>query len=139
MNIATANRLRTFIATTVVSMLASSVTSACLAADSSDVPRIVVKFADLNISNPQGAASLYGRIAAAARVVCRPFDLDSRNLQSQARLKACIHTAITNAVAKVAKPELVAIYDAKSNLSVADRCRCPDSLVACNNWRRSER
>ena len=43
-----------------------------IAADDSDAHRAVVKFGDLNLSNPQGAAALYHRIWRAAVTVCRP-------------------------------------------------------------------
>lgn len=109
----TTTSIRTLIATALVSALASSV-AAVSAADNSDVPQAVVKFGDLNISNPQDAAKLYSRIAAAAYALCRPFDIDNRNLGAQARLKACVHKAIADAVTRVGQPELIAIYNAKN-------------------------
>lgn len=88
-----------------------------IAADNSDVPQTVVKFGDLNISNPQGAATLYSRISVAAHQVCESFDGDSRNLGSRALLGACIHKAIAGAVSKVGRPELFAVYRAKNHLA----------------------
>ena len=86
-----------------------------IAADNSDVSRIVVRFGDLNLSSPQGAARLYGRITAAANEVCKQFDIDSSNLESRVRLNACVQKAIADAVTKVGQPELLAIYSAKSH------------------------
>ena len=37
-------------------------------ADTSDIPSVTVKFADLDISRPAGATKLYGRIHGAARL-----------------------------------------------------------------------
>jgi UrcA family protein len=76
--------------------------------------RIVVKFGDLNLSNPQGAAKLYSRITSAANEVCKRFEIDSSNLQARARLNGCVLKAIADAVATVAQPELLAIYRAKN-------------------------
>ncbi len=84
-----------------------------IAADNSGVPQVVVKFGDLNVSDPQGAARLYSRITVAAYEVCRSFDVDARNLGSQERLLACVHKAIADAVTKVGRPELFAVYSAK--------------------------
>jgi UrcA family protein len=107
-------RLRGFIATAIFSALASSFAAVCTAADSSDTRNQTVKYADLNVSNPEGAATLYRRIAAAANDVCRSFELDSRYIGSQAGLNACVHKAIADAVAKVGRPELYTVYNSKN-------------------------
>jgi UrcA family protein len=107
-------RLRGFIATAIFSALASSFAAVCTAADSSDTRSETVKFADLNVSNPEGAAALYRRIATAANNVCRSFDNDSRYIGSQASLNACIHKAIADAVTKVGRPELFTVYNSKN-------------------------
>ena len=103
------------ITATLFGALALSCGAAAIAADNSDLPQAVVKFGDLNLSNPQGGATLYSRIAVAAHEVCKSFDNDSRNLASQARLEACVHKAIADAVTKVGEPELFAIYNAKNH------------------------
>ena len=107
--------MRTLIAKAVLSALTSSVAALSIGADNSDVPQAVVKFGDLNISNPRDAAKLYSRIAAAAYAVCTPFDIDNQNLGAQARLKACVHKSIADAVTRVGQPELIAIYKAKNH------------------------
>jgi UrcA family protein len=103
------------IATAVFAALALTWGAASIAAETSDVPQVLVKFGDLNLSNPQGATTLYSRIAAAANTVCKPFDINSRDLGSRARLDACVHTAIANAVTKVDHPGLFAVYNAKNH------------------------
>jgi UrcA family protein len=105
-------RLRGLIATAIVSAFASSFAVVCAAADSSRTVSETVKFGDLNVSNPQGAAALYGRIAAAARNVCGSYD--GLNLGSRASVSACVHKAIADAVTKVGRPELFAVYNANN-------------------------
>jgi UrcA family protein len=79
--------------------------------ESSDVPHVTVKYGDLAVSTPQGAATLYQRIWSAAVTVCRP--LDDRSLASKQARDACIHKAVVDAVAKVDQPALSAVYRAK--------------------------
>ena len=111
----TATYLPRLIKTVVFGALALSWGSASIAAGDIDVPQVVVKFGDLNLSNPQGAAKLYSRIAAAGNEVCKSLDINSRDLGSRARLHACVHKAIADAVTKVDQPELLAIYNAKNH------------------------
>jgi UrcA family protein len=111
----TSTNLPRLIKTAIFGALALSCGAVSMAADRSDVPQAVVKFGDLNLSNPQGAATLYGRIVAAAHEVCKSFDIDSRDLGDRARLDACVHKAIAGAVTKVGQPELFAIYNVKNH------------------------
>jgi UrcA family protein len=111
----TSSNLPRRITTAIFAALALTCGAVSIAADDSDVPQALVKFGDLNLSNPQGATALYSRIAAAANRVCKPFDTDSRDLGSRARVDACVHKAIANAVTKVDHPELFAIYNAKNH------------------------
>jgi len=83
--------------------------------DVGDVPQAVVKFGDLNLTSPQGAAALYDRIVAAAYQVCESFDVDMRGLVAGWQLLACVHSAIAHAVTKVGQPELFAIYNARNH------------------------
>lgn len=122
----TSARLRSQIATVVLSALAASFATVCAAADSTGAPTVIVKYGDLSVSNPQGAARLYGRIVAAAHEVCKGFDINSRDLASQARLKACVHKAIADAVTAVGQPQLLAIYNAKNGT------QAPTALVSQN-------
>jgi UrcA family protein len=76
------------------------------AGDSPETRSITVKFGDLNLSTPQGAAALYNRIRAAARTVCSadsyPFAMGNR---------PCVHKAIADAVTKVNRMELYTVYN----------------------------
>jgi UrcA family protein len=108
MNTSTASTgLRGLIATAIFGALVASF-SAVSAADPSSVS-VNVKFADLNISSPPGALVLYDRIGAAAQGACSYywFETDA----DEAR---CVHDAIANAVTKVNRPALFAVYNAKN-------------------------
>ena len=119
-----ATRFRGLIATAIVGALTSSFAVVSTAADNTDTFSEVVKYGDLNISDPQGAATLYRRIAAAARSVCGADEIDSRRLGYRASINACVHQAIVEAVTQVGRPELVAAYNAKNRqplpISVAE-------------------
>ena len=88
--------------------------AASMAADHEVVRQVVVKFGDLNLSNPRGAATLYGRISAAAREVCDASDFQSRDLGTRSAVDSCMQKALGDAVTKVGRSELFAIYNAKN-------------------------
>ena len=105
-------RLRGFIATAIFSALAASFATVCTAADSSETRSQTVKYADLNISNPSGALVLYERIRAGAQGACSYYWF-----HTDADEARCVHDAIANAVAKVNRPALSAVYNAKNKTS----------------------
>jgi UrcA family protein len=113
MNTMTTSRsLRGVLATAVLGAFACSLATVCTAAEPMDPPRTTVKYADLTVSNSDGAAALYDRIQRAASQVCRPFD--GRELSRKAHMDACVHKAIADAVAKVNQPALFAVYSARN-------------------------
>lgn len=103
--------LRGLVATGIFVVLAPSLSSVS-AADPGSASRIV-RFADLNISDPSGAHVLYMRIVAAAQVVCSyyPFARDA----DRAR---CLHDATADAVTRIDQPALTAVYNAKNKGAV---------------------
>jgi UrcA family protein len=105
----TCRSFRAVLATAVLGAFAFSLATVCTAAEPTDTQQTTVKYADLNISNPEGAAALYARIQRAARQVCPPLDV--RNLSSEAP-GACVQKAIADAVAKVDQPALFIVYSA---------------------------
>jgi len=111
--------LRRLIATAIVGALASSFGTVSAADVRLDSRSQIVKFADLNISNPPGAATLYARIRAAAESVCSYYVFTSDGAE-----KRCINNAIANAVTKVNEPALFAVYNAKN------KPRLPAALVS---------
>jgi UrcA family protein len=59
----------------------------------------VVRYADLDLSQPEGAKALYRRIKIAARQACG--DPDIRDLRLYARYRECYEHAVASAVEKV--------------------------------------
>ena len=122
MNTLTAPTRLGLVATAIFGALASSF-SAVSAADAGTEPvSLTVKFADLNVSQPRGAAVLYGRINAAAENACSFYWF-----KSDADEERCVHDAIANAVMKVNQPALSAVYNAKYKISA------PSTLVSQNH------
>jgi UrcA family protein len=84
------------------------------AASAYEEPRnVVVRFSDLNLSQPQDAATLYHRIQRAAREAC-----ENDAAGSLARLQQfheCVDQAVTNAVAKVSSQQLTVIHEAQTH------------------------
>jgi UrcA family protein len=100
-------------ATVLFGALALSFAAMCPAGETTGANQSTVKYADLNLSSPAGAAALYARINAAANRVCRP--LDGRDLASKTQLNRCVHKAIADAVTQVDQPALYSIYNAKNS------------------------
>ena len=76
-----------------------------------DEPRsTVVRYGDLDLSRPEDARRLYGRIKRAARRVCdnQPSS-DSKRLKEYER---CLGQAVTEAVEKVQSEQVTAIHRA---------------------------
>jgi UrcA family protein len=120
MNTLTAtNRIPSLMATALLGVLASAFTALPAAADSIEPLQVTVKYGDLNVSHPQGAAVLYGRIRAAAAVVCAP--LDRSGLSAKLHRDACVNNAIVNAVTAVNEPALVAVYGTKTGKTLPVR------------------
>ncbi len=83
------------------------------AAHAAQIPQVHVKYADLNVSSPAGAAVLYQRIRLAATLVCGTPD--QRDLSRLAQAKTCTDKAIANAVTAVGNDLLTDLYQAKSH------------------------
>lgn len=101
--------LRSLIATAIFGALAACFSAVCPADAGAEPVSLTVKFADLNISQPHGAAVLYARIKAAAEGLCSFYIFES-----DADQERCIHGAIANAVTKVNQPALFTVYNAKN-------------------------
>ncbi len=101
-----------------------------MAAERDETRQVVVQFGDLNLSNPQGAAALYRRIASAANEVCDAYGIDSRVLGSRTSIDACVKKAISDAVTKVGRSELFAVYNAKNSGAAGNPGgRGPEALI----------
>ena len=99
------------IAIAIFSALVSSFAAVCRAADTGDMPKAIVKYADLDVSTSMGAATLYNRIRFAAEGVCAP--LDHGDLASKMHQGICVKQAIEGAVTEVNRPALTAVYETK--------------------------
>jgi UrcA family protein len=66
---------------------------------------LTVQFADLDLSKNEGAATLFNRIKGAAMRVCSSHSGGKTILDKQ-RHAACVDLALSNAVARVDRPEL---------------------------------
>ena len=75
-------------------------------------PQRVVRYADLDLTRPAGAATLYSRLRAAARDVCDPVNPRDRTSGN------CAEAAMARAVADVNAPVLTDYYLSKTGQDV---------------------
>jgi UrcA family protein len=97
--------------------------AACTVARADSVPdrlSVTVHFEDLDLTNVQGAAMLYGRIKNAARNVCRPLE-PGPSLELLRPYAACMNQALTHAVAYVNRPTVTAYAAAQADAPFATR------------------
>ncbi len=114
MNTITTTPLRTLVAGAILSALALSFATASRADDDTTPPQVIVKFGDLDVSTSQGAAALYGRIHGAAVNVCsRMYDQQAYKWHEN----ACLQKVIGDAVIKVNRPALSAVFAFKYGVS----------------------
>jgi len=111
----TSTQLPRILAVTIFAALTCGIATASFASDRAVALQATVKYGDLNVSSPSGAATLFSRIRAAAENVCRPFN--NRDFASQKLLAACVHKAMGDAVNEVNQPALFTIYNAKTGPS----------------------
>ena len=109
----TSTHISRFLATAALCAFGAAQATISTAGDADGVRSITVKFADLNLSNPQGAAALYSRIASAAREACE-YSRYQEFAEARAQATICVHHAIAEAVTKVNQPALIAVYNAKN-------------------------
>src|SRR5687768_133306 len=87
-------------------------------ADSKIVPsRVAVEYGDLDLSQVDGAETLYKRITTAARRTCGEATRGSLNQLS--RFKQCYQTAVANAVNEVDAKTLTAVHLSKKQRPTA--------------------
>ena len=76
-----------------------------------DRPALTVRYSDLNLDTPAGAAVLYQRIRHAAEQVCGKAD--SRRLDEMVVSQACMDKAIASSVRAVGNAQLTSQYVAR--------------------------
>jgi UrcA family protein len=81
------------------------------AESSAETPaQVVVNYSGVDISTTSGARVVYGRLHAAAEQVCVLLDRQADNPVMAARHRACIHTALSQAVFKLDSPLVSQLY-----------------------------
>lgn len=77
------------------------------AASPPSAPSVVVRYSDLDVASPNGAAKLYRRIASAAQKVCP--DPESSRLEDKMATWSCRRQAVNRAVESVNSPEVAGL------------------------------
>jgi UrcA family protein len=93
-------------------------TSAPAAGTDNEVAMAVVKFQDLDVATPAGAAALYWRIHRGANRVCT---FDEHSLAPQSAAKQCAQEAEARAVGQLNLSRLTAYFQAKTGKLPATR------------------
>jgi UrcA family protein len=102
--------------------LAAGIVGACAlgfaamaaANDALGAPRASIRYGDLNLTTSQGAKVLYERIIIASYAVCQSSGRDGNDNADPFALEACRKKIIADAVTKIGKPTLYALYNAKN-------------------------
>jgi len=98
---------RVLVALSTLSLLVGPATAVAGPDASAEAVTKVVRFKDLDLSTGSGAETLYGRIAAAARVVCRGAP--------QGAVRSCRAQAVDDAVRTIRSPLLSSVHRASSD------------------------
>ena len=98
---------------TLSAVFVAGLTLAPLAALHAEPVQVTVSFADVNLSNPPGIATLYGRLQGAAREVCGS-EPQAREFTIHSAWSRCVGAALDNAVAQVPSAELAALHAKRS-------------------------
>jgi UrcA family protein len=124
----TAGRARIVTATAPFGAFVFSFTTLPASADGLNLPMATVKFGELDVLHPQGAAVLYARIQAAAMNVCSSFDGPGAALH---RDDACVNKATLGAVTQLDSPALSAVYNPHEGKELPTRLTSlPNSLTS---------
>ena len=75
-----------------------------------EIPKIVVRYSDLDLAQPRDAQRLYRRIQTAAQLVCENYKPDG--LTGLTRYQACVNGAVTRAVEDVNSTRVTEIHEA---------------------------
>jgi UrcA family protein len=82
-------------------------------------PSATVRYHAVDLTNPAQVQDLYRRIKFAARSVCPQYTVP--DLERVQILRACIDTAMANAVESVDHPSLTALHEGVSRVRLASR------------------
>jgi UrcA family protein len=98
--------------------------SLAMAGPAAPVATRVVSYSELNLSSPQGVATLYRRISRAADEVCGPAEQTGSHVPPRA-YRECVARAVNEAIQAVNRPELSAYHAQKQHLP-----RLPGDVIA---------
>ena len=106
------NVVRTFFVTVVVTTMAiPAIAGATPFINEADRTAVRVSFADLDLSNEAGLATLYSRLKSASQAVCgsRSF-IETGSLEQLAQNKRCYQSALSKAVARIDSDKLSELH-----------------------------
>ena len=78
-----------------------------------ELKNVVVRYSDLDLSQPQDASALYNRIQRAASVACENGEAES--LARLQQFHKCVDQAVTNAVATISSQRLTEVHEAQTH------------------------
>jgi UrcA family protein len=90
--------------------LGVGVSHASTATPDQDAPKIVVRYAGLDLTQPRDAQRLYRRIQTAAQLVCENYKPEGAS--GLTRYQACINNAVARAVEDVNSTQVTEIHEA---------------------------
>ncbi len=88
-----------------------TVNHASAATEDGEPKNVVVRYSDLDLSQPKDAQRLYARIQTAAREAC--YDFAPVTLVRLQQFHQCVERAVSNAVATVSSQQVTAIHEAQ--------------------------
>jgi len=80
--------------------------------DGLGTPKAVIRYGDLNLMTMKGAQVLYERITIASYAVCLSSGRDANDNADPFAVEDCRKKIIADAVSKIGKPTLYAVYNA---------------------------
>ena len=84
------------------------------ATEKADNLQVIVRYDELNIASPRGAAVLYSRLQKASRQVCK--DLDGGGLSRHVHFQHCVRDTLAKAVADLNRTEVTALHQREVRL-----------------------
>jgi UrcA family protein len=84
--------------------------AAVQASTGNDVPTVRVSHADLDLAQPQGAATMLKRLDRASMSVCGASTFSLGQVKDAVRASDCYHQSLDRAVTSLAAPTVTAIY-----------------------------
>jgi UrcA family protein len=106
-----------------LSLFAISANATTMTREHSSTPQVSVDFKDLDLSKHSDAKRLYQRLRLAASEVCVGYPHSTSALKKNTPRARCENAAVANAVETIGDPNLTALYQAKSDVKLAQSKR----------------